>query len=238
MGSKVHVANIQPYTSIGFSVIIPPNTSLYTQNFNQVITFPDDDYVYISRIIARIDTTGFWNIPTNESFLLNGVPTTIAAGNYSDSDLQTIAQVTIQQGPNNYLVKNNQSLQFPQPAPLQYVLGYNSFGTSLIPPNTLSTSTIASTGDLDMLFIANDIVNISSPLGTNYITAISANLPVAATGGTNVGGAVEYDSGSIHYPLTKRSFNSINWLLNTAYGKPYLIQTPIVIFTQISSQKK
>lgn len=235
---RVTVANVQPYNTIGFSTIIPPKTAYYTQTFGQAQHFHKDESVYISRMIVRIDTTGFWNIPVTEVFQKAGVPTTIAAGNYSDTQLQSIANVVIQSGANNYLILNNQPLQFAPKSNLQYVLGYQSFGTVLIPAGTLSTDTINSTGDLDVLYIASDLVNLGTPLGTNYITAVPSNIPVSSSGQTALGGAVEFDTGLIHYPLTKRMFNSINWVLNTAKGDPYIIQTDIVIFTQISMQKK
>lgn len=231
MTTSVEVTNIKPYTSFGFSTIIPARTSRFLQELPQPANLDPNSYHYISKIIIRVDTSGIYNIPVDETFLLGGVSTNVTKGFYSNADLVTLANLNFSpSGPNANRFSNNQTLQFSANSNLIYVLGYQAFGTSLIPVSTIAGDTVNSTGDLDFMLLQSDLVQIGSSFNNNFLTALP--IEVAAPG------PAETTIQSMELPLRTHNFSSIDWSIFTAFGKPYIIETPIIIFTQITSIKK
>lgn len=222
--------NAIPEKSFGFSVNIPPNSPVFTQTFPYSANLSEDNFNYISRVTVRIDTTGIWNIPINETFKLNGVNTNIAAGNYNTSQLETLANVTIPvTGANAFLATNTQSLQFPLGSHLQFVLGYTSFGTNLIPASTIATSTLNQTGGYDFLAISSSLISPGGPFGSNYLVGIPINVQA---------GQAVASTQNVVIPIVSTQFQSIIWSLYNAFGQPYNINSPVTIFIQIDVQKK
>lgn len=230
------IENIRPYTTSGIVTIIPSNTSTYNQYFSLPTVLDKRDYNYISRIIVRIDTSGIYNVPVAETFQKNGVPTTVQPGYYSSvgsdpNNLQNLTATTLSTtGANANKFITTQPLQFSAGSSLIYVLGFESFGTSVIPAGTIAGDTLNVTGDLDTLVLSASLIQAGTSLGSNPITIVTLDIQ-------SPGAAVTYSETS-QIALSTLNFNTIQWSLNTAFGKPYIIQTPIVIFTQISSQKR
>jgi hypothetical protein len=231
MRDTITVDNQRPHSSFGFQTVIPARTSTYLQLIPQPVNLDTHSNNFISTIIIRIDSAGFYNIPTDETFQLNGAPATILRGNYTNAELQTIANVTFTaSGANSQKYTNTQSLQFIQNSNLAYVLGYQDLGTAVIPPNTIAPGTQNLTGDLDFLLIQSDLVSTGSAFNSNFVTAV----PITISAVGPAVGSIQ----NLSLPLRSHNFSSILWSFFTAFGKPYVIDTPIVLFTQISSQKK
>lgn len=236
------VDNIQPYDTSGIITVIPAKEPLYNQFFLLSTVLNEKDFNYISRITVHVDTTGIWNIPVDETFENSGVQQTIRAGYYRikstpdgtaplPKDLAALCNLDFSTtGENAFKVRNNHTLKFASNSNLIYVLGYEDFGTNLIPILTVAGDTINETGDLETLVISSSLIQGGTTLGTNpmAIVVLDVNSP----------GPAVVASFNVHLPLNMFNFKNVTWTLSTAYGKPYIIQTPIVIFTQISSQQR
>jgi hypothetical protein len=229
---EVIVENIQPYTTFTIAVNIPPlSDGTYSQRFDQPTILPATDYNFISGVSIRIDTSGIWNIPVTEVFKLGGVPTTILAGCYDLPELRTLCNITVPEtGANAFLTQTNQTLQFAPNSALIYVLGLQDYGTNLIPTNIFSADTVNITGDLDTLYVSNNLISQSTSFGGNFIAVFPLSI--------NKPGTVVTFSSSENIPIINPHIQEIVWSLYGANKRHYNIKTNIIITMKISSQKK
>lgn len=225
------VENIKPYRTYSFITTIPATTPVFTQIFPYSVNFSNNDYNYVSRISIRVDTSGIYNITTTEVFQLGGVATTIDPGYYTITQLQTIANVTIPvNGAGAFYVTNGSTLQFITNSQLASILGYSSFGTTLIPIGTKSTTPVDQTDGYDFLAISSSLISTSTGFGSNFLTTLPINIASP--------GIVVSDEKRMEVPILNNQFQSIQWYIYTGNEKPFVINTPIIIFTEISSIRK
>lgn len=228
---RVRVDNIKPYNSFSFLTTIPSNTAIYNQSFPYSVNLKSDDYNYVSRVVVRVDTAGIWNVPVPETVEINSIPFNVNPGNYTISELESLFGVTIPiDGAFAFLAINTDTLQFSPGSNVQQILGYQSFGTNLIPVGTQATQAINQSGGLDFLSISSTLIQTGTGFGSNFLTAF----PVTPqTLGVSVA-SIE----RMEVPILNNQFQSIQWFLTNASGLPYNINTPILIFTEISCIKK
>lgn len=231
MYQKTLVENIKPYRSFGFLTVIPPNTNTFTQSFPYSVNLSDSDYNYVSRMVVNFDTSGLYNVPVQEVFNLNGSPVTVDPGYYTLTQLQTLANVTVPlTGAFAFRTLNAQPLQFFANSKLVEIFGYQSFGTSLIPASTRSPDVFDQTSGLSILAISSTLNTTATGFGTNYLTVVPVISPSP--------GFVITDEKRMEVPIISNMFQTIQWILYGANGIPFVINTPITIFTEISCIRK
>jgi hypothetical protein len=233
-GLSVNVANIQPYSIYGIPVVIPPGQSFVVQYFNGLsIALDPNEFNYIPYVSCRVDTSGIYNMPTSETFQLNGAPVVVAPGNYTLAQINTITNTTTPtSGANAFKTTNAQTLQFIQNSSLAIILGYQSFGTALIPAATLSTTTVNETANNDTILVSCDLIGESNSLGANYLGVFNLS--------GNTSGTIFFDRVFINppTPIVKTNFNSVRWTVQKFDGTPFICDAPIQIFYRFGSQKK
>lgn len=231
---SITVNNLQPHQVIGLPFVIPAGQSSAIQTFNGLsISLKDTDYNYIPYISCRIDTSGIYNITTTEIVNINGVPTTILPGNYSLANLISIFHVTIPtSGAGSLFATTTQTLQFTANSQAAFILGFTSFGTSLIGVGVTGTQQVNQTANNDTILIQCDIIGPSSALGSNYLAVFNLSNQSPNT--------IFFDRIFITppTPIIVSNFSQITWTLLKFDGTPFICETPVEIFYRIGIQKK
>ena len=227
--STVKINNIKPKATWIQNFTISPDTSIQNFILETTNNLSHNDCNIISYITTSFDTSAIQNITKSEIIVLDGVNTIIEAGFYDRVFLIGLLDLDIPlSGPKSFHTKLNKSITFNQGSELIFLLGfeYQSDNQSFIFPVTFPVASISKyvfdeTNGKNAIIINCDLVSSNAPSGgSSGIQYLNVDVPI----GTFISRRIK-----INQNIIRKSHNSVQFILNDKFNRPYTVATPISI---------
>ena len=223
------IKNIKPKNTWIQNFVLEPNKSIQNFNLESTTNLLNSDNNIITYIQTSFDTSAIQNIDRTETIQLDGVDIVLETGFYNRDFLIDLLELDIPlTGPNSFKTKLNKSITFNQGSQLIYLLGfeYQRDKQALLLPVTFPAGSISpfvfdETNGRNAVIINCDLVTSNAPSGSSSgIQYLNIDVPI----GTFISRRIK-----INQTIIRKSHNSVQFILNDKFNRPYTLSTPISI---------